>query len=387
MEKDSSIELNTRRHLLALGAAGMAVGVMAAVPQLARADDPPDPECCSDCLKLAGLVSVKDYGAVGDGSTDDTEAIQAAIDNSQTIPGREGAVFFPTGVYRIVDTLKIENMNNISLIGMRAAIFQDNAAKDILLVKNASRCAVKDIYFSANNSHTARGIVADSAPWLMLENVQVYWVGSHCLWATNSWWLSVRECKFGAPADSGYCVHHENDMNNVMYLHTRIAATGDGRSGSGLFHKDGSVVTFISCDFSGNDIAADIYAGNNITFTNCYFESNSNGIKWGDDTNATWPQCGLVDNCYFTNRETARSGIHIDIQRGTNFRMNALKLVGNGTSSPPSSGTMTGIRVINTTAPQNNRFIVIDNTPYAEAMNTLIDDAGARLKRVSLQAY
>ena len=38
-----------------------------------------------------GIVSVKDYGAVGDGATDDTTAIQAAFNSS--VP----AIHFPTG--------------------------------------------------------------------------------------------------------------------------------------------------------------------------------------------------------------------------------------------------------------------------------------------------
>ena len=44
------------------------------------------------------LVNVKDYGAVGDGTTDDTAAIQAAVDT-----GKE--VLIPSGTFRITDTI------------------------------------------------------------------------------------------------------------------------------------------------------------------------------------------------------------------------------------------------------------------------------------------
>lgn len=43
--------------------------------------------------KLKDVVSVKDFGAVGDGVADDTSAIQAAIDNGG------GVVYFPDGTY------------------------------------------------------------------------------------------------------------------------------------------------------------------------------------------------------------------------------------------------------------------------------------------------
>jgi hypothetical protein len=48
--------------------------------------------------KLSDTVSVKDFGAVGDGVTDDTAAIQAAI-NKQNVSG--GRVFFPAGTYKM----------------------------------------------------------------------------------------------------------------------------------------------------------------------------------------------------------------------------------------------------------------------------------------------
>ena len=51
-------------------------------------------------LKLQEIVSVKDFGAVGDGVTDDSAAIQAAL-NSAT------ALYFPTGNYFIGTTLTL----------------------------------------------------------------------------------------------------------------------------------------------------------------------------------------------------------------------------------------------------------------------------------------
>jgi hypothetical protein len=57
------------------------------------------------------MKSVKDYGAVGDGIRDDTDAIQAALSDGRTSPtgdynGQPKALYFPPGIYLVSNTLK-----------------------------------------------------------------------------------------------------------------------------------------------------------------------------------------------------------------------------------------------------------------------------------------
>jgi len=54
--------------------------------------------------KLGDTVSVKDFGAVGDGTTDDTAAIQAAIDACRI---NKQILYFPSGTYLVTNTLNI----------------------------------------------------------------------------------------------------------------------------------------------------------------------------------------------------------------------------------------------------------------------------------------
>ena len=64
--------------------------------------------------KLRETVSVKDFGAVGDGVTNDTAAIQAAIDTGNS-------VFFPKGTY-VVSSLTIQNKSNVAYFGDGSAV-------------------------------------------------------------------------------------------------------------------------------------------------------------------------------------------------------------------------------------------------------------------------
>ncbi len=57
--------------------------------------------------KLRDVVSVKDFGAVGDGVADDTAAIQAAIDYLEIQSIRGGVAFVPRGQYRCTGKIRI----------------------------------------------------------------------------------------------------------------------------------------------------------------------------------------------------------------------------------------------------------------------------------------
>ena len=62
--------------------------------------------------KLRERLSVKDFGAKGDGSTDDTAAIQAALNAADTA-GKD--LYFPAGTYYITDTIQPSSSNNVSV--------------------------------------------------------------------------------------------------------------------------------------------------------------------------------------------------------------------------------------------------------------------------------
>lgn len=64
------------------------------------------------------FVSVSFYGAKGDGITDDTAAIQSAI-NGLT---EGGIVYFPSGTYMISDTLLVDTKDNVTFFSKNATI-------------------------------------------------------------------------------------------------------------------------------------------------------------------------------------------------------------------------------------------------------------------------
>ena len=67
-------------------------------------------------LGATGVFNVKSYGATGDGTTDDTVAIQAAFDAADTGFGGWKPVYFPSGQYRYTDALN-QPLSNFHIFG------------------------------------------------------------------------------------------------------------------------------------------------------------------------------------------------------------------------------------------------------------------------------
>jgi len=65
--------------------------------------------------KLSEIVSVKDFGAVGDGVTDDSAAIQAAINAN-------AGVYFPAGTYAVLTTINLANNSYLTGCGKESII-------------------------------------------------------------------------------------------------------------------------------------------------------------------------------------------------------------------------------------------------------------------------
>jgi hypothetical protein len=76
------------------------------------------------------IFSVRQFGAIGDGVTDDTRAIRMAIQAASQRPqtgtdpqdpwGKGGVVYFPPGQYKITDKLIVDRQSGIQLIGAGA---------------------------------------------------------------------------------------------------------------------------------------------------------------------------------------------------------------------------------------------------------------------------
>ncbi|MDR9793616.1 glycosyl hydrolase family 28-related protein [Aeribacillus pallidus] len=95
--------------------------------------------------KTDGIFNVKEFGVKGDGTTDDTTAIQAAIDS---VPPN-GVIFFPRGTYKITSALKLKNRRLIGSGVSSTFIIQYTDSEAVIKV-NGQATYVSDITLKHN---------------------------------------------------------------------------------------------------------------------------------------------------------------------------------------------------------------------------------------------
>jgi len=99
-----------------------------------------------------GIINVKDFGATGNGTTDDTIAIQNAVDNLQ-----DGQIlYFPPGEYLISSTINI-NKFNVKLIGTLNTNIQSGTSIDNTLSSKLIYTG-ENCLFKITTSPNTRGI-------------------------------------------------------------------------------------------------------------------------------------------------------------------------------------------------------------------------------------
>ncbi len=260
-----------------------------------------------------GIFNVKDYGAVGDGLTNDLTAIQAAIDEAETVKGR---VYLPHGDYYLGATAT-------GLVINDSIVFEGASSAGTILLYRGSGVAVT-IYSVAAEQVTFRRITVDGNPGgvtgveignpptynakLRMEDVRVrrFTTGISILAMQGSIFDRVRvsECtNDGVLLNSGGTVLITSSMFRNCYVHANLA-------------RGFRVLTAGSCHWLGGVIETNDEEG--IKFDNAYaaaiqgcsirgvhFEQNNDGRGSGAYSQLLYTSSSSfmsrmeVRNCHF----------------------------------------------------------------------------------------
>lgn len=127
--------------------------------------------------KARDIVSVKDFGASGNGVTDDTLSIQAGIDRVALVGGE---LYLPAGTYRVTGSLTKTSGLGFSIRGAGEGVTTLVRATDfpgtVLNINQTSDVTVSELTIDCQHSvnpNGNHGIAAFACPNLLIQNVTV----------------------------------------------------------------------------------------------------------------------------------------------------------------------------------------------------------------------
>jgi len=209
---------------------------------------PGDPVQRTLQAKLDDMASVKDFGATGDGVTDDTDAINRALFQMfcrENNPQVRRSLFFPAGVYRVTDSIKIPPYCKLYGEGLESSVIKLTAADDSSFGSYVARTADSlqqiGVNIGTNNATPPRDIeVYDMGFATDVETDGVL--------VQDAEQILFSDCAFTGPFTQ---TDFDNDISVITSANiscVRFASSG------GLITNN---VNFASCKFSGMTNAID----------------------------------------------------------------------------------------------------------------------------------
>lgn len=248
-------------------------------------------------------VNIKQLGAKGDGTTDDTEKIQIALNNFNNI-------FIPEGTF-LISSITLKNSQKIKGENWEKSIIKsianNNETSIITCQDGAVRTQIIDLAIhgnKANNTNVIDGIhmyksAFGTDPHTYIHNVRVFQCTGNGIKMTRQ--LESR---------ISHCICNNNDKNGILYVNTSDACIEDTTCSSN--YENGINVTTganriinCKCFYNGfipnseyNERKSGFYiSGANNSITCCHAQENAgHGFEFGESNEITMQGCCADNN-------------------------------------------------------------------------------------------
>jgi len=274
------------------------------------------------------FVSVKAYGAVGDGVADDTAAIQAAVNGAKS-------VFIPPGTYKITAPIVL-SQNNFEISGVKGKSVilgsGGGAIQGYFRVSTAFTAEngiIQNLEFDSDDATQARwGIYSPSGVYLshlliadcnfygrLTAGIKGVLIGSHVYRCTFGVFGTANALTMKAIESIGAAPVNLTNINVIEQCWVKNCGTPQ----SNVEFQTGYELVFRDCVFEFVDPTAAVVLLSGILFPKfegCWFEDAQGTTDVGKsviwvrlDANGIFSEVLTVDNCLFHTYATIPSGL------------------------------------------------------------------------------
>ena len=287
--------------------------------------------------KLNDIVSVKDFGAVGDGIADDTAAIQAAINYAISSGGI--CLNIPKGTYIVSSTIALAGLNNTFIYGdgQDNTIIKTNATTGDVFYNsgNSFYNTFRDFSITSSVTRTSGAMIhVKEERRALFERIKISkhfdginFEGAEITYLKNS--IIVDPTGAGTAIIIGSTVLQQS-VSGLCLDTVTTRGTSDTSSTAiiglyGIWLHQSDAVYAVNCDIGGNAIndmlidgAASPQGRNaNHYFQQCFFDSTSGGdcVKVtgsGSLVNTSFDNCWLSGGGILAPYNNEACGIYLD---------------------------------------------------------------------------
>ena len=187
---------------------------------------------------------MKDYGALGDGSTDDTAALNTAI----AALTNNSVLYFPPGQYQTTGLNTLTGLANVLIFFDGAILFQTVQANNTMIVdRTCSQITIRNAIFGGSASTRLNGIhLRFDASNSVLDTCEFYgasdfgcFIGQHTN-ATATANVRVINCYSHDSKGDGF---HADNVDGLTFVGCRVTNSGDDAFGFIGYEAGGSATT------------------------------------------------------------------------------------------------------------------------------------------------
>jgi hypothetical protein len=260
----------------------------------------------------SSAINIKSFGAIGDGASDDTRAILAAIAHADST-GRF-AVYFPAGDYKFSRTIRLSNFISLIGDGVDVSILRYTGSGSAISINGTARDQIVKNQITGfsiyGNPAATDGLLLNYASYSRFDNLRFYRFTIGVL-IEHSWLNTFTGVIAEACQQDGFNLGTNANSNALIHC----SATTNARSGFFIEGVRGGALTDCNAELNGINIyicASKKRPTEKITVMGGYFEgAKTESVFITSTDDGVMPKAVTIRDAYFVALVEGTVGVRV----------------------------------------------------------------------------